>query len=177
MIDVGILFLSIFIYVIVVFPGFLTYTGTSEETAKYALQTLGFKIPSAVFIIVWTIMYGLISAAGIIHLNTLSSVTEIVTDPFVAIVAIFIVNVSLLHFWMPLYFRMHMPVAALIDIILLVLTAITETVLYGYYEYYISMAFFIGYSIWLIVAMIFNSIAVYRCSTREELTRCKHDKK
>jgi len=160
MLEVCGLFIAYFIFVIVVWPALLLPI-TSFKHYERGLEQMPFWLPSGwVFTLIWLVMFGLVTAAGIIYALTVPSSDVQVSDFYTAITALFIVNITLCHFWTVAFFRMHNAMLALADAVFLFLTASAVAALLAYIGEWLPFGLYVAYPIWLLVALIINGIWV-----------------
>lgn len=108
-------------------------------------------IPSYVFGPIWLILYLCIFFSGYYAFTSPQD-----TNYFVAMVALFIVNLFLNKYWTVAFFDMERTVMALMIASLLLATAIGELVLMGLSELWLSFGLYMAYAVWLIVALVLN---------------------
>ncbi|WP_395052218.1 TspO/MBR family protein [Flavobacterium sp.] len=126
----------------------------TQESVKTWFPTLVkpvFNPPSWVFFPVWTILYILIGVAGGMVWNHLETNKELVRKAFL----FFIIQLALNALWSYLFFGLHNPLLAFIEIIILWLF-ILET--YNQFKKIDKVAgyLFIPYIAWVSFAMLLN---------------------
>jgi benzodiazapine receptor len=157
MVDVITIWLSAFIALITAWPGFYIYTGKVEKFYNSGLKHV--KLPPAwLFGVVWTAMYGIIAAAEILHTLSVDISGTRVSSEYLATVIMFLINISMNHYWTIAFFRMRQSALALVLSIMLVLTAIPIIILYAIQELLASALLFAVYTCWLVVALIFTGL-------------------
>ena len=147
--------ISVGIAVLVTFPALFISQLIDFSFYKDRKDYLTVALPPWLFMIVWPILYALISAAEILHFLSFK-VTESLTNDYIALATIFVVNVAFNHMWSLLFFGKHNMVAGLIDAILLVITAVIVQILYATEDLWVSFWLYLPYTIWLIFAMCLN---------------------
>ena len=149
---------------IVFFPAFLS--PTPKESYRH-YDTVAPRVASAppkwLFAPAWMVLYALVATAEILHVLTVDAAG--VDAVFVATWSLFVINVLLNHFWSRAFFDMRRPGLALADAGLLLLSAAAVAGLYGFARLWISMAFFIVYSAWLVYAVVINTNWVWVVNT------------
>jgi benzodiazapine receptor len=122
--------------------------------------------PGWVFGLAWFILFGLIIAATIIYATGAAALGDgfvdrccatVPTVPYVAILALIFVNISLNHLWTALFFRRRMGAIALIDCILVWATAVTVLALLGWQGAWLAFGLWAPYPVWCTFAVFFNS--------------------
>jgi tryptophan-rich sensory protein len=76
------------------------------------------------------------------------------------VLALIYSNVILNKLWTLLFFEYNQKQVALVDCVILLLSAVTITIMLGVFQKWWSMALFIPYCIWLVVATYLNTRAV-----------------
>lgn len=160
MLEVCGLFIAYFIFVIVVWPALLLPIKESKYYRRGSEQMPFWLPPGWVFTLIWLALFGLITAAGIIYALTVPSSDVQVSDFYTAITALFMVNISLCHFWSVAFFRMKNAMLALIDAVFLFLTAVAVVVLLGYVGEWLPFGLYLAYPVWLLIALVINAIWV-----------------
>ena len=108
-------------------------------------------IPGWVFGPVWTGLYLCIFFAGYYAFTSPQD-----TNYFVAMVALYIVNLFLNKYWTVAFFDNERVGLGLLIALFLVLTAIGECVLMGLSELWVSLGLYLAYGVWLAVALVLN---------------------
>jgi tryptophan-rich sensory protein len=140
------LILCILICVLIGFAGsFFTDTGSWYTS----LNKPSFNPPSYVFAPVWTILYILMGIA-VYMLWQGNAKTAII---------LFIIQLVLNLVWTFLFFKMHSPLLALIDIVLL-LSAIAWTMIESYKVSHTAVYLLIPYILWVSFATMLN-LSIY----------------
>jgi benzodiazapine receptor len=151
-IDLVQLFLCLCTVIIVVWPAFLK--SWKPTIYKEASGSMRFMPPAWIFSVVWTILYGLIAAAEVVHILTVAPTGVSLDVLFVCIVVLYVANISFNHYWGILFFGKRRYVAAFLLTLLILATAIAVCVLYAMTDAWTSFWLYLWYPIWLVVAAI-----------------------
>ena len=147
MVEVVTIWLSAFIALITAWPGFYIYNGKIEKFYNSGSSHIRFP-PAWLFGVVWTVMYGIIAAAEILHTLSIDIVGTHVSSEYLATVIMFLINISMNHYWSIAFFRMRQRALALVLAIMLVLTAIPVIILYAIQELLASALLYAVYTCW-----------------------------
>ena len=136
-----------------------TFFTNSSMTGWYQnLSKPTFTPPGWVFGVVWTLLYILMAVAAFII-----SMKNIKKPETKAALALFLFQLVLNGLWTPIFFGMHLILAALIEIIILDL-AILLTLIMFYKISKIAAALLVPYFIWVTFAIVLNA-AFWRLNT------------
>jgi tryptophan-rich sensory protein len=164
--EIGIIALCIAIALLVFCPALYNYTGNVVGFYEQSNVAGVIRLPTLVFPIVWWFLYLAIVAAEVVHLiYAAGSIVASVSSITVAVLCLFVANIVFNHWWSICFFRYTKRrvyrIISIIDIIFLLASALTITVLYGVetsHSQYIwaSFALFLPYDAWLVVATVLN---------------------
>jgi len=153
-VDAGLLFVDVGVAAAIFWPALLLIRDTGFY--RHEKTRVRCSPPPWMFGIVWMIMYGLITAAAILHLHTAGSIDHHVDGWYQAIVALFIVNITLNHYWSVAFFGESRTLWVLFVLLVVLGTAIAEVVLYAIVEQWWSFGLYLVYPIWLLYALCLN---------------------
>lgn len=132
-----------------------SFRGRSEGTMEKYNRSNDYKFPLRppgwLFGPVWLILYGLIAASGYLYWD--ESVPSTLRD---VLLAFYFINLVLNKIWTPLFFDQGRRKWAFFIIILILLTAITVTVLLAIEGFWLSFGLYIPYPIWVLFASYLN---------------------
>lgn len=180
MLEVCGLFAALFIAVIVLYPVLFGHgIGVCErETYEKDVCRLYLRIapPRMVFPIVWSVLYGLIIAAEIIHVLSIPSSDVDTSDMYQAIVALYVFNITLGHYWTIAFFKNRSLMFAFVISLLLFATAVAIVVLYALEGLWISFGLYMPYVVWLVYACILSLIWAisFRCDPPCPRKKCEY---
>jgi tryptophan-rich sensory protein len=159
--------------VIFVFLYPLLWPMNKKKTAFYTAQyhKVPTALPSSVFGPAWFVLYGLISAAMVLHLLSIPLVGTYADDIYTTVLILEMVNVAANHLWSVLFFRMCSPIIAFVDSIVLLGTAVAVAVLYGLESQWLSFGLYVPYAAWLLYAMLLNLMWIIYADNKECLKR------
>jgi len=108
--------------------------------------------PGWVFGVAWSVLYGLISAAGFLYWLNYPAITSTRN----AILILFFINLVLNKIWTPLFFGANRKGLAFFDLVLTLGTSIAVVVLFGIEQAWLSFGLYIAYPVWLLYAGYLN---------------------
>jgi tryptophan-rich sensory protein len=133
-------------------------TGANKSTDAYrgAQQV---PVPKAVFPIVWTVLYALLSAALFLTVSSARWRGGISGAPAL-LVGLYLVNIALNAAWSPVFFKLGMPRAALGLTAAMIATASAIIAIHARQRSYLPMALVIPYLAWLLFAAYLNVLVI-----------------
>jgi hypothetical protein len=174
--DEGILFICIAVATFVLWPAMYIYNGSGTVLLGYYRRRMnrgkdkegkwkegfGFFHPW-LFAVCWVVAYLLITAAEIYRLITsVGSISALPGLNEMTTVALFWVNITFLHLWHTLFFRMRDIVGiwlACADALLALGTAVVVLIMYAVMGQWASFGIYFYYPVWLVVLVILNILA------------------
>jgi translocator protein len=151
---------SIILAIAVVWPPILVDIGGTDQY-KEGKKYIRIAPPSWLFPVVWTILYGLITAAGIIYI--LHTITALTLSTFTtALLATFFCNITFNHLWSVLFFKRRMILASFVCILVILCTAMGIVVLFSIEGEWICFWLYVPYVIWLAFATLLNALWLFK---------------
>lgn len=152
--ELGLVFACIIVALAVFWPALYNYIDLKDFWQQKKASKVWW-LPRIMFPVLWWLIFGMVAAAEIIHLIYIAgSIVADVDSIFVAIICLYAVNITLMHYLSICFFREKgtlYHVMSIINSIILILTAITLSVLYALGNMWVSFSFFVFYSLWLMV--------------------------